>query len=60
MSSKEHYRNNYTRLDLKMSILGIGMLSIPECRDWFRENLAVRENGTFPVIISCNIRTPLL
>ena len=45
----------YTRLDLKRSILGIGILSFPECRDWFRENLAVREGGTFPDIILCII-----
>ena len=37
----------YTRLDLKRSILGIGILSFPECRDWFRANVAVREGGTF-------------
>ena len=49
----------YTRLDLKRSILGIGMLSFPECHDWFRENLALREGGTFPDII-LRIRTPLL
>ena len=49
----------YTRLDLKRSILGIGILSFPECRDWFRENVAVGEGGTFPDIIWC-IRTPLL
>ena len=49
----------YTRLDLKRSILGIGILSFPECRDWFRDNLAVREGGTFPDIILC-IRTSLL
>ena len=48
-----------SRLLLKRSVLGIGMLSFPECRDWFRENLAVREGGTFPDIILC-IRTPLL
>ena len=27
----------YTRLDLKRSILGVGILSFPECRDWFNE-----------------------
>ena len=50
----------YTRLDLKRSILGIGILSFAEC-DWFRENLTVRlrEGGTFPGIIFC-IRIPLL
>ena len=37
----------YTRLDLKRSILGIGILHFPECRDWFRENLSLREGGTF-------------
>ena len=41
----------YTRLDFKRSVLGIGVLSFPECRDWFREHLAVREGGTFPDII---------
>ena len=46
----------YTRLDLKRSILGIGILSFPECRDWFREKLAVREGGTLQDIILC-IRT---
>ena len=45
-----------TRLDLKRSILGIGILSFPECRDWFREKLDIREGGTFPDIILC-IRT---
>ena len=58
----------YTRLDLKMSVLGIGILSFPEC-NWFRENLAISEGGTFPdkisflfclfVLFFC-IRTPLL
>ena len=33
----------YTRLDLKRSVLGIGILSFPECRNWFRESLAVRD-----------------
>ena len=37
----------YTRLDLKRSVLGIGILSFPACRDWFRVNVAVREGGTF-------------
>ena len=32
MGSEEHYRK-YTRLDLKRSVLGIGILSFPECRD---------------------------
>ena len=45
----------YTRLDLKRSIR-IGILSFPECRDWFREKLDIREGGTFPDIILC-IRT---
>ena len=49
----------YTRLDLKRSILGIGILNFPECRDWFRENLALREGEIFPDIILC-IRIPLL
>ena len=49
----------YTRQDLKRSVLGIGILRFPECRDWFRENVALREGGTFPDIILC-IRTPLL
>ena len=49
----------YTRLDLKRSIRGIGILSFPECRDWFRDNLAVTEGGTFQDIILC-IRIPLL
>ena len=26
----------YTRLDTKRSVLGTGILSIPECRDWFK------------------------
>ena len=58
MSSKSTLPE-YTRLDLERSILGIGLLSFSECRDWFRESLAVREGGTFPDIILC-IRTPLL
>ena len=60
-SGREFQRNlpEYTRLDLKRSVLGIGILSFPECRHWFRENLAVRECGTFPDLILC-IRTPLL
>ena len=49
----------YTRLDLKRSILGIGILSFSECRDGFRENISVREGATFPDII-LGIRTPLL
>ena len=49
----------YTRLDLKRSVLGIGILSFPECRIRFRENLAVTVGGTFPDLILC-IRTPLL
>ena len=49
----------YTRLDLKTSVLGIGILSFPECRDWFREKFAVREGVTFPDIILC-VRIPLL
>ena len=31
----------YTRLDLKTPIIGIGILSFPEYRDWFRGKLAV-------------------
>ena len=27
----------YTRLDLKRSVLGTGILSILECRDWFKD-----------------------
>ena len=46
----------YTRLNLKRSILGIGILSFPECRDCFRKTL---EGGTFPDIV-LRIRTPLL
>ena len=38
----------HTRLDLKRSVRGIGILSFPECRGWFNENLAVREGVTFP------------
>ena len=49
----------YTRLDVKRSTLGIGILSFPECRDWFTEDVAVREGGTFPDIILC-IRISLL
>ena len=49
----------YTRLDLKRSILGISILSFPECRGRFRDSLAVREGGTFQDIILC-IRIPLL
>ena len=54
MSSKE-----YTWLDLKRSVLGIGILSFSECGDWFRRKLAVGEGETFPDIILC-IKTPLL
>ena len=49
----------YTWLDLKRSVLGIGILSFSECRDWFRGKLAVREGETFPDII-LYIKTPLL
>ena len=46
---------------LKRSILGIGcpILSFPECRDWFKESLAVKKGGAFPDIILC-ILDPLL
>ena len=33
----------YTRLDLKRSVLGIGILNFAEYRDWFKENVAERE-----------------
>ena len=46
-----------TRLDLKRLTVGIGILSFPECHDWFQENLVVRESGAFPDKILC-IRTP--
>ena len=49
----------YTRQNSKRSILGTGILSFPECRDWFGEKLVVRESGNLPDIILC-IRTPLL
>ena len=49
----------YTRLDLKRSIRGIVILNFPDCRDWFKENLAVREGGTIPEI-TLYVRTPLL
>ena len=49
----------YTRLNLKGSILGMGRLGFPESRDWYKERLAVREGGTFLDIMLC-IRTPLL
>ena len=42
----------YTRLDLIRLVLGTGILNFPECRDWFRENLALRE-GVPPDIILC-------
>ena len=58
-SELERTLPEYTRLDLKRSILGIGIVSFPERRDWVRDNLDVREGGTFPDIILC-IRTPLL
>ena len=60
-SEREFQRTlpEYTGLDSKRSILGIGISSFPECRDWFRENVVLREGGTFPDIIWC-IRTPLL
>ena len=41
----------YSRPDLKWSILRIGMLSFSECRDWFRENVAIGE--TFLDIMLC-------
>ena len=46
----------YTRLDLKRSILGIGLLSFPECHDRFKENYAIREGVTLPDVTLC-IRT---
>ena len=54
-SGREFQRTlpEYTRLDLKRSVLGIGILNFPECRDLFMELLAVREGGTFPDIIFC-------
>ena len=52
-SRREFHRTlpEYTRLDLKRSILGVGILRLPEGRDWFREYLAVTEGGTVPDII---------
>ena len=35
----------YTRLDLERSVLVIGILSFPECRDWFRKKLTVCQNS---------------
>ena len=40
----------YTWLDLKRYILGIGILNFPEYRDWFKENFIAREGGTCPDI----------
>ena len=34
----------YTRLDLKRSVLGTGILSFPECRDWFSGKIS-RKRG---------------
>ena len=42
--------------EAKFEILGIGILSFPESRDFFKENSAVREDGAFPDITLC-IRT---
>ena len=52
-------RPEYTRLDLKRSVLGNGIVSFPQCRDWFREKITVREGEDFFDIILC-ISIPLL
>ena len=49
----------YTRLDLKRSVLGIGLSSFPECHDRFKEDYATREGVTFPDV-TLRIRTRLL
>ena len=49
----------YSRLGLKRSVLGIGILSFSECSDWFKEKKIPTEGGTFPDITLC-IRSPLM
>ena len=41
----------YTRLDFKRSVLGIGILTFQECRDWFRGKFSRKRGWTFPDII---------
>ena len=55
MNSNVQFQDILTRQGLERSILGIGcpILSFPNCRDWFKESLAVKEGGAFPDIILC-------